>query len=466
MKIRHGNSILAATALLIAGAMQVSQALPVVPGAAGFGMETPAGRGGTVYRVTNLDESGDGSLAACVAASGPRVCIFEVSGVIHLTSSLVIKNPFLTIAGQTAPSPGIMIRGATVAVTTSDVLIQHIRFRAGDDPSGPAPDNRDSLSQWTSGSLVQNIVFDHCSVEWSIDELSNLWENWDNVTYWHVLLAEPLNDSLHPKGPHGYGPIFGGVNPGKVTMVGGLLAHATYRNPLSRASSLVFVNNMVYDRGIADITLQNNVGDPSNNSIVGNVFLKGASYTWNIPPIYVEADHPGETQWQATSKIYQADNISDEPYAGGSIVGSGGGPIERYLVSTAPVWPAGLKAQSTANNAVYSEVLAKVGARPADRDVVDRRIINSVKTRTGQIINCVAADGSARCSKNAGGWPVYAQNTRALAVPANPSAVAANGYTNLENWLHDYAAQVEGTAAPAPVPGSAEPEAPHNVAVK
>jgi hypothetical protein len=458
MMARHSYPILSAIALVCVGAMQVAQALPAIPGASGFGMETPAGRGGTVYRVTNLNESGDGSLAACVNEIGPRVCVFEVSGVIRLGAALKIHNPNLTIAGQTAPSPGVMIRGGPVAVVASDVLIQHIRFRAGDDPSGMSPDNRDSLTQWTAGALVQNIVFDHCSVEWSIDELSNLWDNWDNITFWHNLFAEPLDDSLHPKGPHGYGMVFGGVNPGKISMVGNLLAHAHARNPLSRASGLVFVNNVIYDRAVAGTTLQNNIGVPSNNSIVGNVYLKGPSYTSSLPPIYVSADSPGESQWQSSSRIYQADNISDEPYAGSAVLGHGGA-IALSMASTAPVWPAGLKAQSTANNAVYNDVLATAGARPIDRDSVDRRIINSVKTRTGQIINCVAADGSARCSKNGGGWPVYAQNTRALTLPRNPDAVAANGYTNLENWLHDYAAQVEGDV-------STEPEAPLNVAVK
>ena len=84
-------------------------AVPVIPGGAGFGMETPAGRGGTVYKVTNLNESGTGSLGACVAASGPRVCVFEVSGTIRISSDLIIRNNNLHIAGQTAPSPGIMI---------------------------------------------------------------------------------------------------------------------------------------------------------------------------------------------------------------------------------------------------------------------------------------------------------------------------------------------------------------------
>ncbi len=113
-------------------------ALQVVPGLYGYGADTPAGRGGTVIKVTNLNASGTGSLAACVLASGPRVCVFEVSGLITLTSLLEIRNPNLTIAGQTAPFPGITVRGAPIDVETSDVLIQHMKFRIGDG-AGPPP---------------------------------------------------------------------------------------------------------------------------------------------------------------------------------------------------------------------------------------------------------------------------------------------------------------------------------------
>ena len=93
-----------------------AQALPVIPGAAGFGIDTPAGRGGTVYKVTNLNASGAGSLKACVDGTTARTCVFEVSGTIRLTSDLIIRNSKITIAGQTAPSPGIMIRGAAIKI--------------------------------------------------------------------------------------------------------------------------------------------------------------------------------------------------------------------------------------------------------------------------------------------------------------------------------------------------------------
>ena len=129
-RLMKSSGYLAAGLLAIVSA---AQARPVIPGAGGYGMETVAGRGGPVYRVTNLNASGSGSLKACIDKEGPRTCIFDVSGTIRITSDLTIRNDKITIAGQTAPSPGILIRGAAIKIQASDVLIQHIRVRTGDD---------------------------------------------------------------------------------------------------------------------------------------------------------------------------------------------------------------------------------------------------------------------------------------------------------------------------------------------
>ena len=116
---RLAASYILSAAVLLAMGSSGAQALPVIPGAAGFGMDTPAGRGGRVYRVTNLNASGAGSLKECVDGTTARVCIFEVSGIIRLTEDLIVRNSRLTIAGQTAPSPGIMLRGAGLRIQTS-----------------------------------------------------------------------------------------------------------------------------------------------------------------------------------------------------------------------------------------------------------------------------------------------------------------------------------------------------------
>lgn len=434
---------LLATALALCGAASV-QALPVLPGAAGFGMDTRAGRGGTVYRVTNLNADGAGSLKACVDASVPRTCVFEVSGSIRLTSDLIVRNGQLRIAGQTAPSPGIMLRGAALRITTSDVLVQHIRVRTGDDTNGPNPDNRDALKiQGSAAKPVRNVVIDHCSFSWAIDETASTWGPHDNITFTNNIFGEPLDESLHPQYDgtgvmaHGYGVLFGPADNSSITFVGNLMAHIVERNPLSRAVELVMVNNVVYNRRDMDVDLQGQDGRISRNSIVGNVFLRGPSNVQNTRPILVRTS--GTYSLVPGSRVYVHDNHapdSGSTYA--QMMEFAGGDVIANLMSqtTAPIWNTGLVARPTANNAVYSRVLSYAGARPTDRDSVDRRIVTNVRNRTGQIINCVSSNGTTRCQKNAGGWPSYAQNRRTLTLPSNHASIASNGYSNLENWLN------------------------------
>ena len=142
----------------------------VFPGAVGFGVDTPAGTDGQVLRVTTLDASGPGSLRAALETPGARLVVFEVGGVIDLAGKgLSIGEPFLTVAGQTAPSPGVTIIGGGISVGTHDILIQHLRIRPGDrglpKKSGWEPDG---LS--TSGGNSYNIVIDHCSFTWDVEE--------------------------------------------------------------------------------------------------------------------------------------------------------------------------------------------------------------------------------------------------------------------------------------------------------
>jgi len=441
---------LLAAALALCGAASV-QALPVIPGGAGFGMETKAGRGGKVYKVTNLNVDGTGSLKACIDGSVPRTCVFEVSGAIRITSDLIIRNGQLRIAGQTAPSPGIMIRGAAIRITASDVLIQHIRVRTGDDPNGPDPDNRDSLKiEGSAAKPVRNVVIDHCSFAWSIDELASTWGPHDSITFTNNIFGEPLNESLHPQYDgtgtmaHGYGVLFGPADGSSITFVGNLLAHIVNRNPLSRATQLVMVNNLVYNREDTDLDLQSEDGRVSKNSVVGNVFLRGPNFSRPTKPLYIHTS--GEYSLIAGSRVYVNDNRAPEGSSYSDTVAlTGGNVIPNLMTQTiAPIWNTGLVAQKTANSAVYSRVLSFAGARPTDRDSVDKRIVSSVRTRTGQIINCVSANGTSRCSKNGGGWPKYAQNHRTLTLPSNQASIASNGYSNLENWLNSMDKSMDG----------------------
>jgi pectate lyase len=448
------------SSVLIAGLLAAfaAQALPVIPGAAGFGMDTPAGRGGTVYKVTNLYASGAGSLKACVDGTTPRTCVFEVSGTIRLTSDLMIRNSHITIAGQTAPSPGIIIRGAAIRIQTSDVLIQHLRIRVGDDLTGPDPANRDALKiEGSSTRTVRNIVIDHCSFSWAIDETVSVWGPHDNITFSNNIFAEPLNESIHPTDDgtgiqkHGFGVILGAASSSSITMVGNLFAHQVERNPLSRASELVFVNNVVYNRSTRDLDLQSEDSAATKNTVLNNLFIRGPSYTSDTSPIFIRTS--GDLTLGSGSRVYATGNYSVDYER--EILSTTGEPITGLLtLGSYPVWNNGLTVQNTANDVVFNRVMTYAGARPMDRDTVDKRIVSQTKARTGQIINCVASNGTTRCNKNAGGWPTLAQNRRTLTLPANHSAIAANGYSNLENWLHQHdltvAGQVQSSSPIAP----------------
>lgn len=443
--------LIAAAAVASTAASFAAGAVSVIPGAKTSGINTPAGRGGTVYRVTNLNYDGAGSLKACVDASGPRVCVFEVSGAITLADDLTLRNPNITIAGQTAPSPGIMLRGAGLLVKASDVLVQHIRVRPGDDAAGEPPSNRDALKIEgpDGGAAITNIVIDHCSFSWSLDEMASAWQNWNNVSLTNNIFAEALHDSIHPEGKHGFGVLLGPVD-GNVTLANNLIASMESRMPMTAASRAAIVNNVIYNWSNTATDLQSR-GAVTQNSVVGNVYVRGPDTTGSNPPIGLRAD---ASALRPGAKVFLVDNqagaaTTDYDWsAAGAIYGS---LTPASFRSSSPVsWPAGMTTLPTSENVVKNSVLKNVGARPADRDSVDARIVEGVRNGTNRIINCVAPNGTARCERNGGGWPTLAQNSRPLTLPADPNAATEGGYTNLELWLHGMAADVEGRARKSP----------------
>jgi hypothetical protein len=238
--------------------------------------------------------------------------------------------------------------------------------------------------------------------------------------------------------------------------VGNLLAHIVERNPLSRATQLVMVNNLVYDRGTMDLDLASQDGDVSRSSVVGNEFLRGPSFSRDTRPIFVRTNGPHTLG--TGSRVYVYDNRAPDSGSTYSelVTLTGGKVIPGLMTQTsAPVWNTGLVARKTAHSAVYSRVLSFAGARPTDRDSVDKRIVSNVRNRNGKVINCVSPNGTTRCSKNAGGWPRYAQNHRTLTLPSNQASIASNGYSNLENWLNSMDRSIAGavqSSSPASPP--------------
>ena len=421
--------------------VQIVSALPAFPGAEGFGSETIAGRGGTIYKVTTLANSGSGSLRECIDATGPRICIFGVSGTIQIDGSITISNPYITIAGQTAPSPGIQIRGCTLYIGTHDVLIQHIRFRVGDE-GGITPDSRDAIN--IKEASCYNVVIDHCSISWAIDGNLDLKANNHDITVSHCIVSEGLHDSLHPKGPHSTGGFIAQGNT-NISYIANLWAHNRARHPLvsGSGSTTLFSNHIIYNAKYPwlDLTeVDPPLDGPQVMSVVGCMSISGPE-TSNRKYV-VEVSSP---QCQNGVEIYIDDN--DAEYSGWNAVSDQTGTATQ--LTSPKIWWDGLTVKPTANNEALNWVLNNAGAWPAFRDSVDSRIINNVKNETGNYLNS---------QNEVGGWPVLAENFRALTLPANYNGDDdGDGYTNLEELLHNFSAVVEGRAVEPPEPPPPEP---------
>lgn len=393
--------------------------LKVFPGAEGFGTDTPAGRGGKILKVTNLNNSGPGSLRAAINTTGSRIIVFEVGGTIHLSTDLEIKNAHVTLAGQTAPSPGIMLKGAGIKVMTHDVLIQHIRIRTGDALNGPNPSNRDALQ--VLGPYSHDVVIDHISASWAIDENGSTWYPVQNITFSNSIFSEGLNVSMHPKGPHSKGFLIGKFAK-NISLIGNMMVHNTERNPRILAdSSVIFVNNLVYNSGSSSFMVVGSNFGPSLVTAIGNVFINGPDTPSDSKAIKVDR-HAGPA-----TKIFSLNN-----QASGKILTYSSNFDPR--VTSPPVWFYPMTIRDTIK--LESWVLVNVGARPADRDGIDDRLVNEVKKRTGKIINS---------PNQVGGWPKLPSTKRPFNIPENPNGDDnKNGYTNVEEVLHRMAAEVEG----------------------
>ena len=268
---------LALTVATPAAAQQAAEKTPAFPGAEGFGRYVTGGRGGAVYRVTNLNDSGDGSLRWALSKPGPRTIVFGVSGTIHLESALSIPGN-TTIAGQSAPGDGICVADYPVAIKGNNVIVRYMRFRLGNKYV-----LKDGADGWDGfgGFDQQDWMIDHCSVSWSIDECLSVLGNKNTTVQW-CLVAQSLVNSGHTKGAHGYGGNWGGSG---ASFHHNLLAHHGSRTPrlgprptTQLDERMDMRNNVIYNFGgngcyggeAMTVNIVNNYYKPGPGSPTGN----------------------------------------------------------------------------------------------------------------------------------------------------------------------------------------------------
>jgi len=498
-----------------------------------------------VYRVTNLNDSGPGSLREGLESqNGARTIVFEVSGNISLKNPLALraqKNSWLTIAGETAPSPGITIKddGLKVGTGCHDILIRHLRIRPGDTPlggvlkggwtdvdgNGPGtvfshplkdapgahtgiglhhlraiwwnkkrlllPEKTEGLKReeiaaklkqgqfyWADRILYVNvgqspdqgelayakskgtgnplnlgqrshdIVVDHVTATWGGDMNMTVLGN-QNVTISNCLNAEALHSPLHPKGPHSRGILVSDYTQGKahnICLLNNVFAFNMARNPtVDSVDNTMVANNLMTACNLAirvqafDALKFRVFGPQFRIAFVGNVIERA---NWPIQCRVV-----GKPENDKKNHIYfSPDNmIKGKTFASvadiwkqvdGMTWSSASRQPEICRAKTSPVTVPGLKIKPAKE--VKEWVLAHAGARPADRDPVDKRIIENIRTGKGKL--------PITSQSEVGGWPDLKENRRKLTIPDNPNGDDdRDGYTNLEEWLHAFAAEVERT---------------------
>ncbi len=428
---------------------------PAFAGAEGGGKYVTGGRGGKVLYVTSLADDGSvGTLRWAVTQSGARTILFKVSGLITLKSALKITNGNVTIAGQTAPGDGICLRNYEMNIDADNVIIRYMRFRLGNEIT-----TNESDAIW--GRYRKNIILDHCSMSWSIDECASFYAN-ENFTLQWCIIAESLNNAGHAKGAHGYGGLWGGKN---ASYHHNLIAHHNSRNPRFngwKRSGLDYTNPLDEER----LDFRNNViynfGDNGSYggeaagkyNIVGNYIKFGpatkSTIKYKVTQVDIDASSAyGQrfgTYYIQDNYVYGSTTNTQNNWLGVTYA-SGVNTTSCKALVPFPIQAIPLHDAETA----FLRVLDYAGASLV-RDAVDIRVVNETRNGTATYNGSVTLrPGIIDSPSDVGGWPVYNSTTAptdtdADGIPdgwldANFPGKTANqinseGYTYLELYLN------------------------------
>ncbi|MCL2028531.1 MAG: pectate lyase [Bacteroidales bacterium] len=425
---------------------QNNQQLPAFPGAEGWGMHAKGGRGGIVLAVTNLNDDGPGSFREAVMNPNPRIVIFKVSGTIELQSELKITSPYLTIAGQTAPGDGICLKNYPLEIfNTHDIVVRFIRIRPGIG-SGRKGSELDGIEIRNSS----HVIIDHCTVNWTNDEAVNNWHGGRFVTFQWCIIAEPLNQSVHEKGTHGYGASIGGF---KTSFHHNILSSAIARN-VSVAGNNQNTTMMLDMRNcvIANWEHRTTDGKPLSINVVNNYYKSGPA-----------------TQADVKRRIARIDN--SEHYGFSGIWHIDGNFVEGYPEISANNWNGGVDFEEgtseTRNRRLtpfdfgavkthtaieaYDLVLQHAGVTVPKRDAHENRIVEQIRTNNfpfgnNGIINAVEEVGGypqlnstpPPTDSDGDGIPDEWERANGLNPndPSDATQLSANGYTHIENYIN------------------------------
>jgi pectate lyase len=417
-----------ALALLPPGLGCVPQGAKAFPGAQGFGSLSIGGRGGRVIEVTNLHDvdaatgaAVPGSLRAAIEATGPRTVVFRVSGIIDVcerNQALVIRDPYITIAGQTAPGDGITLRvdpscsHSALSIQEHDVVIRHIRFRPGSSPDADLGAS-DALS--IAGENAHDVIIDHCSFSWATDENVDISWGARDVTVQYSIVSEALKEAPRRVGPSGgYGMLIAEGNPGhstqNISIQRNLFAHNWYRNPQVSVNGVVdYRNNVLFNWGLHGVRVQDFDG-PTEMNIVGNYAKAGplASSTsreremWALHSLsepafsYFVQNNIGPRRpsdgYPEAEIVFCREHYDDVPNTGQDC-----DPAD-YATPT-PFWT--LAVSTLSPSAAYDDVLRNAGATLPRRDAVDARVVADARNGTG-------TNRGVAHPAEVGGWPAMA----------------------------------------------------------
>jgi len=356
------------------------------PGAEGYGRFALGGRGGKVMFVTNLNDSGPGSLRAAIETQGPRIVIFKVSGTIKLQSNLRIEHPRITIAGQTAPGDGICLRKYPLIISADDSVVRYIRVRLGDEA--------DNKVDGIDVSDAENVIVDHCSVSWTLDEAVNTYHGTKNVTIQWCLISESLHNSRLQQG-HGFAASLGGIN---TSYHHNLFANNAGRNPsIAGEKSNPTINLDFRNNGIFNWQYRTLDGRPCSINVVNNYYKAGPTSREDIRIVKIQCLEDGSFgRWYVQGNVFE-DHSRSRRRNGLVVIDSPNVSLNSAMINE-PVDFAPVVTETA--EAAFENVLLYAGAIQPKRDSHDERIVREV--RSGRT---TFGDGIITSQTDVGGWP-------------------------------------------------------------